>query len=121
MARMISEVACEPELPPELMMSGRKRASTTARSISCSKWPMAVAVSISPRNRAQSQPGPLADHLRQADLHVRLVQRLHAAELLHVLGLLLHQGIDDIVNRDDAEDVVRRRPPPGWPAGCTWR
>ena len=45
---MMSEVACEPELPPELMISGMNRASTTARSISCSKYPIAVAVSISP-------------------------------------------------------------------------
>ena len=29
-ARMISDVACEPELPPELMMSGMNSASTTA-------------------------------------------------------------------------------------------
>ena len=28
---MMSEVACEPELPPELMMSGMNSASTTAR------------------------------------------------------------------------------------------
>ena len=30
-ARMMSVVACEPELPPELMISGMKSASTTAR------------------------------------------------------------------------------------------
>ena len=35
--RMMSDVACEPELPPLLMMSGTKSASTTARSISFSK------------------------------------------------------------------------------------
>ncbi len=33
-ARMMSEVACRPELPPELMMSGMKSESTTAFSIS---------------------------------------------------------------------------------------
>jgi hypothetical protein len=53
---MISDVACDPELPPELMISGTKSASTTARSISCSKCPIAVAVSISPKNSAVSQP-----------------------------------------------------------------
>ena len=47
-ARMMRDVAWEPELPPELMISGTNRARTTARSISCSKWPIAVAVSISP-------------------------------------------------------------------------
>ena len=34
MARMISDVACEPELPPELITSGTNNASTVAASIS---------------------------------------------------------------------------------------
>jgi hypothetical protein len=54
---MTSVAACHPELPPLEMMSGTKRARTTARSISRSKNPMAVAVSISPRNRTTSHPG----------------------------------------------------------------
>ena len=48
--------ACDPELPPLEMMSGTKSASTTARSISASKAPIAVAVSISPRKSAVSHP-----------------------------------------------------------------
>ena len=56
MARMTSEVACDPELPPLEMMSGTNSASTTALAISCSKKPIAVAVSISPRKSAESQP-----------------------------------------------------------------
>ena len=56
---MISEAACEPELPPLLMMSGTKRARTTAFAISSSKRPIAVAVSISLRNRTSSQPARL--------------------------------------------------------------
>ena len=55
-ARIISEVACEPELPPELMISGMNSVSTTAFSSSPSKPCMAEAVSISTRNSAQSQP-----------------------------------------------------------------
>ena len=55
-ARITSVEACEPELPPLEMMSGTNRARTTARAISLSKNPMAVAVSISPRNRTTSQP-----------------------------------------------------------------
>jgi hypothetical protein len=38
------------------MIRGTNSASTTARAISASKAPMAVAVSISPRNSALSQP-----------------------------------------------------------------
>ena len=53
---MISDVACEPELPPELMTSGMNIASTTAFEISPSKCCIAVAVSISERNSAHSQP-----------------------------------------------------------------
>ncbi len=59
MARMTSVVACDPELPPLEMISGTKSASTTAFSISLSNTPMAVAVSISPRKSAASQPARL--------------------------------------------------------------
>ena len=53
---MTSVDACDPELPPLEMISGTNSASTTARSISRSNAPIAVAVSISPRNSAVSQP-----------------------------------------------------------------
>ena len=53
---MTSVDACDPELPPLEMMSGTKSASTTARAISASKAPIAVAVSISPTNSTVSQP-----------------------------------------------------------------
>ena len=53
---MTSVAACDPELPPLEMMSGTNKASTTAFWISASKAPIAVAVSISPRNNAVSQP-----------------------------------------------------------------
>lgn len=56
---MISEVACEPELPPELMISGMNSVSTTAFSSSPSKCCMALAVNISPRKSAASQPARL--------------------------------------------------------------
>ena len=58
-ARMTRVVACEPEFPPLLMISGMKRASTTARSISAEKKPMAVAVNISPTKRMASHPARL--------------------------------------------------------------
>ena len=43
-ARMTSVDACDPELPPLEMMSGTNSARTTAREISRSKNPIAVAV-----------------------------------------------------------------------------
>ena len=52
----MSVAACEPELPPLLMTSGMKSASTTADWISASKCPIALAVSISPRKSSESQP-----------------------------------------------------------------
>ena len=64
---MISEVACDPELPPELMMSGMNRVSTIAFSSSPSKPCMAEAVSISDRNSTQSQP-PRLRIIRQKPL-----------------------------------------------------
>ena len=56
MARITSVVACEPELPPLLIINGTNRAKTTARAISVWNCPIAVAVSISPKNRAANQP-----------------------------------------------------------------
>ena len=53
---MMSDVACDPELPPELMMRGMKSVSTMARLSAPSKCCIAVAVSISLRNSAHSQP-----------------------------------------------------------------
>ena len=53
---MMSEVACEPELPPDEMMSGTNSANTTARSIAPSKYVIAVVVSISPTSNTDSQP-----------------------------------------------------------------
>src|SRR6266850_1710296 len=55
-ARITSVEACEPEFPPDEIMSGTKSASTTALSISFSKKPIAVAVNISPKKRMTSQP-----------------------------------------------------------------
>ena len=49
-------VACEPLFPPLLMISGTNSATIAARWISASKKPMAVAVSISPKNRTDSHP-----------------------------------------------------------------
>ena len=53
---MTSVVACEPQLPPLEITSGTNSASTTARAISSSYRPIALAVSISPTNSAASQP-----------------------------------------------------------------
>ena len=83
---MISDVACDPELPPELMTSGMNmRQHDRASRSRASKCCIAVAVSISERNSAQSQPRALPDHVAEADFHVWRVERLHTAELLHVL------------------------------------
>ena len=41
------------------MISGTNNANTTARAISASNCPIAVAVSISPRKRAANQPARL--------------------------------------------------------------
>ena len=50
---------CDPELPPELMISGMKRVRTRALSSSDSKCCIALAVSISLRKSAQSHPARL--------------------------------------------------------------
>ena len=50
-ACIISVLACEPLLPPLLIISGTKMESTTAFAISSLKKPMAVAVSNSPTNK----------------------------------------------------------------------
>ncbi len=56
MARMINVAACEPLLPPLEITRGTNSASTTALEISVSNYPMAVAVSISPKKSTISHP-----------------------------------------------------------------
>ncbi len=93
-------------------MSGMSSERITVRSSSPWNCAVAVAVNISPTNSTRQPPGALPDHRSEADLHVRLVERLHAAELLDVLGLLLLDDVDDVVDRHDAQQsAVRRRPP----------
>jgi len=53
---MTSEVACEPELPPELLIRGINNVRTNAFSSSLWKLCIALVVSISLRNSAQRQP-----------------------------------------------------------------
>ena len=50
--------------------------------------------------------GALLEHAADGHLHVRLVERLHAAEFLHVLGLLFLDRVDDIVDGNDAEETL---------------
>ena len=49
----------------------------------------------------------LLEHPADRHLHVRLVERLHTAELLDVFRLLLLNGVDDVVDGDDAHQVTR--------------
>ena len=56
-----------------------------------------------------AQPaGALAQHLEEADLHVRLVQCLHAAELVRVFGGLFDQRVEHVVYGDDAKHLLLR-------------
>ena len=79
---MTSVEACDPELPPLEMISGTNSARTTAFEISASKAPIAVAVSISPRNSAVSQPARFWIILPKRDVHVRLVEGFRTADAL---------------------------------------
>src|SRR6266852_5909620 len=101
MARITSEVACDPELPPLEMMSGTNSASTTALAISFSKNPIAVAVSIAEEERGEPA-GALPQHAGEGDGEVGLAQRLGAAHLLDVLGRLFADHLDHVVDGDDA-------------------
>ena len=101
---MMSVDACEPELPPLEMISGTKRASTTAFAISFSKKPIAVAVSISPRNSAVSQPARFRIIRAKRDLHVRLVEGLRSAEALDVSRRRCLGDVEHVVDGDDADE-----------------
>ena len=83
---MTSVEACDPELPPLEMISGTNSASTTARSISRSKKPIAVAVSISPRKSAVSQPA------RFWIIRALAVGELKLADLFRVVRRELFSG-----------------------------
>ena len=105
---MISVEACEPELPPLEMISGMKSASTTRL--------LDLVLEEAHRRRGEhfaeeehDQPDrALAHQLEQRRVHVGLVQRLDAAELLHVLGRLLLLHVEHVVDRHDAEQLVLR-------------
>ena len=54
---MISDVACDPELPPELRISGMRMARMPSPAFSSAENPfVAKLVNISPTNRIASQP-----------------------------------------------------------------
>ena len=105
---MTSVDACDPELPPLEMMSGTNSASTTAREISASKAPIAVAVSISPRNSAVSQPARLWIIFQNAISHVGLVEGFRSADALDVLGRRRFRDVQHVVDGDDADQHAGR-------------
>ena len=102
-ARMTSVEACDPELPPLEMISGTNSASTTARAISFSKKPIAVAVSISPRNSTVSQPARFCTIRRNA---MSMYGSSSASDppsfwMSSVASLLGH--VEHVVDGDDAD------------------
>jgi hypothetical protein len=76
-------------------------------------------VTVLRSSRARSPPrsehlptGALANHLPEADAQIRFCERLHAAERMHVLCVLLHNGVNHIIGSDNAEHLpisVRHR------------
>ena len=93
-ARMISVAACEPELPPLEMISGTKRASTTVRAI-CGLEEAHGRGREHLADEQDDQPArALAHHGGQRRAHVRLVERLQAAEALDVAGRFLLGHVD---------------------------
>ena len=68
-----------------------------------SKAPIAVAVSISPRNSAVNQPARLRIMRPERDFHVRLVECLRSADALDFLGRRRFRDVEHVVDRDDAD------------------
>ena len=107
-ARITRVAAWEPELPPLEMMSGTNSASTTARSISRSKKLMAVAVSISPRNRMTSQPPRRRIIDEEPHREIRLVEGFHTAEALQRARGRRLRHVEHVVDGDDADQHALR-------------
>jgi hypothetical protein len=63
---------------------------------------MALAVSISDRKGAQPAR-PFADHGHKVHGHIGLLEGLRATEFLDVLGALRNDGVDHVIDRDDAQ------------------
>ena len=58
-------------------------------------------------NEKRAEPSrALPNHAPETDLHVWLIQRLHAAQLLHVFGLLFLNDVDHVVDGDDAHQMA---------------
>ena len=103
---MISDVPCEPVLPPELMISGTNSATTAAFSISPSKYPIAVAVSISPRNSAASQPPRFFTISQNPTSKYGLSSASEPPSFWISSVALLLGEFQHIIVRDDAEHVA---------------
>src|SRR4029077_15134504 len=75
------------------------------------RWPSRARLrspaSLTPSASQRTQPASAPLHHRpEADVHVWLFDGRHAAELLHVLGAFLHDGVDNVVDRDDPNDTT---------------
>ena len=89
-ARMISEVACEPELPPELMIErDEQREHDRLAQLALEVLHRGGGEHLAQEERAEPARRASGSSSPKPICSVRLVERLHAAELLHVLGLLL--------------------------------
>ena len=53
-------------------------------------------------------PCPLLHHRQKADAQIGLAKRLHAAELLRIFGVFVENGIDHVVDGDDALQIALR-------------
>ena len=107
-ARMMSDAACEPLLPPDEMTSGTKSASDDR--------PRDLLLEVAHRGRREhlaqeqhDQPARTLLHERaERRLAVRLVQRLETTDPLDVGGDFVFDHVDHVVYGDRADQLVLR-------------
>jgi len=109
--RMMREVACDPELPPELIMRGMNRVSTIALfELRLIVLHRAGGQHLRQKTGTQSPACALCGSARRSrSSGTAQSSASYAAELLNVLCALGNNGIDDVIDRNDCRAHARLR------------
>ena len=110
-ARMISVVACDPELPP--LDNNQRQENRQHRRL------LNFLFEITHRGRREhfaheqddSHGARFFRHVEQPDLQIRRIQRLHAAQFLDVFRRFLFRHVQDVIHRHHPHSTPANPPP----------
>lgn len=100
---MMSEVAWDPELPPELIMRGMNSVRTTALTMSAFEMLHGAGSQHLAHEKGREPTAALSYHGEKTDIEISLVRRGHSSELPGVFGGLFDHHVHDVVYGDDSK------------------